>query len=270
MQHSIEFYPPRGVDGVSKLRDTVAAFSSFNPSHVSVTYGAGGSTRDKTNQTVKMMIDEYDMHTYPHLSCIGLTKKDVESMLDNYKEMGAKGIVALRGDIPETECTGDFEYASDLVEFIMDYGHFDIHVAGYPDIHPEALSSQDDIHFLAGKVKAGASTILTQYFLNPDAYFQLRDDLLKLGVDVPLVVGVMPIVSFDKLLKFSGMCGAEIPMYIRKRMEFFAGDLKSQYELGIEILSRQCEHLLKEGAPSLHFYTLNQAEPACTIWRNLL
>ncbi len=270
MQHSVEFFPPKNAAGEDRLRETVRALLPLGPEYASVTFGAGGSTRERTFSTVSLIRQDYDLEAVPHLSCIGSTEASIREILEDYRQQGIQRIVALRGDLPEGMSNpGHFEYASDLVAFIRAFGGFRIYVAGYPEVHPRAASAQEDLQHLAEKVRAGADAVITQYFYNPDAYLQLRDDLQKRGAEVPVVVGVMPIGNFEQISRFSAMCGAELPQYLRRRMEAYAGDPQSQFQLGIDLLTRQCETLLKQGAPSLHFYTLNQAEATRAIWQNL-
>ena len=270
MAHSVEFFPPKNAAGEERLRDAVTTLLPLNPEYASVTFGAGGSTRERTFATVTMIRQEYGLESVPHLSCIGSTVAGIREILEDYRAQGIHRIVALRGDLPEgMENPGHFQHAADLVAFIRRFGGFEIYVAGYPDIHPQAGSARDDVAHLVAKIKAGADAVITQYFFNPDAYLQLRDDLLRQGVEVPVVVGVMPIGNYAQIARFSAMCGADLPQYVRRRMEAYADDAQSQYEFGIDLLSRQCQLLLREGAPGLHFYTLNQAEATAAIWRNL-
>ena len=270
MRHSVEFFPPKNAAGEERLREAVSALLPLGPEYASVTFGAGGSTRERTFATVTMIREDYGLEAVPHLSCIGSTEAGIREILEDYKKQGIRRIVALRGDLPEGMTNpGHFEHAADLVAFIHRFGGFEIYVAGYPEVHPRALSAVEDLQHLAAKARAGADAIITQYFYNPDAYLQLRDDLQKLGITVPVVVGVMPMTNFEQISRFSAMCGAELPQYLRRRMEAFADDPQSQYQLGIDLISRQCENLLAQGAPSLHFYTLNQADATSAIWSNL-
>ena len=270
MAHSVEFFPPKNAAGEERLREAITALLPLGPEYASVTFGAGGSTRERTFATVTMIRQDYDLEAVPHLSCIGSTEAGIREILRDYQKQGIRRIVALRGDLPEgMENPGHFQHAADLVAFIRHFGGFDVYVAGYPEIHPRATSARDDVAHLVAKVQAGADAIITQYFFNPDAYLQLRDELQRQGVEIPVVVGVMPITNFEQISRFSAMCGADIPQYVRRRMEAYADDPQSQYQFGIDLLSRQCQLLLREGAPSLHFYTLNQAEATTAIWRNL-
>ncbi len=270
MAHSVEFFPPKNAAGEQRLQEAIRALLPLRPEYASVTFGAGGSTRERTFATVDMIRKDYALEAVPHLSCIGSTKSGIQEILEDYRTQGIQRIVALRGDLPEGMSNpGHFEYAADLVAFIRQFGGFEIYVAGYPEVHPKAISANEDLQHLVEKVQAGADAVITQYFYNPDAYLQFRDDLQRRGVEVPIVVGVMPITNFAQISRFSAMCGAELPQYLRRRMEAYGEDLQSQYQLGIELLSRQCETLLAQGAPGLHFYTLNQSEATTAIWQNL-
>ncbi|MDR7926920.1 methylenetetrahydrofolate reductase [NAD(P)H] [Acidithiobacillus thiooxidans] len=270
MAHSVEFFPPKNAAGEQRLQEAIRALLPLKPEYASVTFGAGGSTRERTFATVDMIRKDYALEAVPHLSCIGSTESGIQEILEDYRTQGIQRIVALRGDLPEGMSNpGHFEYAADLVGFIRQFGGFKIYVAGYPEVHPKAVSAEEDLQHLVEKVQAGADAVITQYFYNPDAYLQLRDDLQRRGVEVPIVVGVMPITNFEQISRFSAMCGAELPQYLRRRMEAYGEDLQSQYQFGIELLSRQCETLLAQGAPSLHFYTLNQSEATTAIWQNL-
>ena len=212
------------------------------------------------------------LDTAPHLSCIGSDKGEIRALLNGYIEMGVKRIVALRGDMPSgMRETGAFHYASELVEFIREEtgDHFHIEVAAYPEFHPQARSAEDDLQNFARKVKAGANSAITQYFFNADSYFYFIDRLEKMDVTIPVVPGIMPIINFSNLVRFSDMCGAEIPRRIRKQLEAYGDDSDSIRKFGEEVVTEMCEKLLKAGAPGLHFYTLNQAEPSLSIWKNL-
>jgi methylenetetrahydrofolate reductase (NADPH) len=270
MAHSVEFFPPKNAAGEARLREAIAALLPLGPEYASVTFGAGGSTRERTFATVEMILRDYPLEAVPHLSCIGSTPEGIREILERYRQQGVKRIVALRGDLPAgMDHPGSFQHASELVAFIRAFGGFQIFVAGYPEVHPQAPSALLGIEHLVAKVQAGANAVITQYFFNPDAYAQLRDDLERRGVAVPIIPGIMPIVNYEQIARFSAQCGAEIPRYVRLRMEAYGDDLAAQLEYGIELLSRQCETLLAQGAPDLHFYTLNQAEPTASIWRNL-
>lgn len=266
-EHSIEFFPPRGEQ---RLREVIDALLPLQPAFASVTFGAGGSTRERTFDTVRMIQAHCALEPVPHLSCISSTRDGIHEILQRYRDQGIKRIVALRGDLPEgMENPGEFHYANELVAFIKDFGGFEIHVAAYPEPHPQAISALTDLEYFVRKVKAGADVAITQYFYNNNAYYQFVEDAQRRGVDIPIVAGVMPFVSYAQVERFSKLCGAEIPRFIRERMAAYADDAASQIQFGIELVTRQCQDLLRQGVPGLHFYTLNQTEPTKTIWENL-
>ncbi|HEX6735015.1 MAG TPA: methylenetetrahydrofolate reductase [NAD(P)H] [Azonexus sp.] len=268
---SIEFFPPQTPEGVDKLRLVRAKLAALAPSFFSVTFGAGGSTRERTFAVVKEIAAEgYD--AAPHLSCIGSTRDNIRDILADYKAAGIGRIVALRGDLPSGMAeTGEFRYANELIEFIRaETGdHFSLEVAAYPEWHPQARSPQDDLDAFARKVKAGANSAITQYFFNADAYFGFVDEARARGVDVPIVPGIMPIVGFTKLARFSDACGAEIPRWMRKKFESFGDDAESIRAFGLDVVTELCERLLKGGAPGLHFYSMNQSALTIEICRRL-
>ena len=268
---SIEFFPPQTPEGVDKLRNVRAKLAELKPSFFSVTFGAGGSTRERTFAVVKEIAAEgYD--AAPHLSCIGSTRDNIRDILNEYKAAGIKRTVALRGDLPSGMAeTGEFRYANELVEFIRaETGdHFSIEVAAYPEWHPQARSPKDDLDAFARKVKAGANSAITQYFYNADAYFHFVDEARALGVDVPIVPGIMPIVGFTKLARFSDACGAELPRWMRKKFESYGDDGDSIRAFGLDVVTELCERLLKGGAPGLHFYAMNQSALTMEICRRL-
>jgi len=268
---SIEFFPPQTPEGVEKLRTVRAKLAELKPSFFSVTFGAGGSTRERTFAVVKEIAAEgYD--AAPHLSCIGSTRDNIRDILNEYKAAGIKRTVALRGDLPSGMAeTGEFRYANELVEFIRaETGDwFSIEVAAYPEWHPQARSPKDDLDAFARKVKAGANSAITQYFYNADAYFHFVDEARALGVDVPIVPGIMPIVGFTKLARFSDACGAEIPRWMRKKFESYGDDVDSIRAFGLDAVTELCERLLKGGAPGLHFYAMNQSALTTEICRRL-
>ena len=268
---SIEFFPPQTPEGVDKLRAVRAKLAELKPSFFSVTFGAGGSTRERTFAVVKEIAAEgYD--AAPHLSCIGSTRDNIREILNEYKAAGIKRTVALRGDLPSGMAeTGEFRYANELVEFIRaETGdHFSIEVAAYPEWHPQARSPKDDLDAFARKVKAGANSAITQYFYNADAYFHFVDEARALGVDVPIVPGIMPIVGFTKLARFSDACGAELPRWMRKKFESYGDDSDSIRAFGLDVVTELCERLLKGGAPGLHFYAMNQSALTMEICRRL-
>lgn len=268
---SFEFFPPHTAAGVEKLRATRQELAAVNPDFFSVTYGAGGSTRDRTMGTVLEM-QEAGLETAPHLSCIGDRREELGSLLKTYREHGVSRIVALRGDLPSgMGINGDFRYANELVEFIRaETGdHFHIEVAAYPEVHPQAESADADFEHFKRKVDAGADSAITQYFFNADAHFHFMEKCASAGITVPIVPGIMPITNFSKLARFSDACGAEIPRWIRRQLECFGDDLDSIRKFGEEVITGMCERLIAGGAPGLHFYTLNQAAPSLAIWRNL-
>jgi len=268
---SFEFFPPQTPEGVEKLAATRKKLAPLKPEFFSVTFGAGGSTQDRTVETIRQIKAE-GYNAAPHLSCVGSTRENIRTMLDTYKEMRIKRIVALRGDLPSgMHSIGEFQYANELVAFIRAQtgDHFHIEVAAYPEFHPQARSAQEDMLNFKRKVFAGADSAITQYFYNADAYFRFVEDCLKLGVTVPIVPGIMPIVKFAQLARFSDACGAEIPRWMRRKLEGYGDDSASIQEFGQDVVTALCERLLKGGAPGLHFYTLNQAAPTLAIWQRL-
>ena len=259
---SLEFFPPKTPEGAQKLRGVRQQLYALNPEFCSVTFGAGGSTQDGTLQAISEIMAEGHAAA-PHLSCIGQTRESVRERLAACRAAGVRRIVALRGDLPSGYgLGGEFRYASDLVAFIRaETGdHFHIEVAAYPEMHPQARSPQSDLQAFAAKVAAGANSGITQYFFNSDAYFRYVDDLHKMGVDVPVVPGIMPIASSSQLMRFSDACGAEIPRWIRLRLQSFGDDTASIKAFGLEVITDLCEQLANGGVPGLHFYTMNQAE----------
>lgn len=264
---SLEFFPPKTPEGADNLRAVRQQLYALKPEFCSVTFGAGGSTQDGTLQTVQAIMAE-GCPAAPHLSCIGQTRDSICERLQAYRAAGVKRIVALRGDLPSGYgMGGEFRYASDLVAFIRAEtgGHFHIEVAAYPETHPQARSPQSDLDAFAAKVKAGADAGITQYFFNSDAYFRYVDDLYKLGVDVPIVPGIMPIASSAQLMRFSDACGAEIPRWIRLRLQSFGDDTASIKAFGVDVVADLCEQLSNGGAPGLHFYTMNQAQATLAV-----
>ncbi|MBV9575119.1 MAG: methylenetetrahydrofolate reductase [NAD(P)H] [Gammaproteobacteria bacterium] len=265
---SFEFFPPKSQEGITHLMETASVLSEYNPQFFSVTFGAGGSTRVGTIDTVSLLKAKTTSQIAPHLTCIGTTREDILEILHQYQLLGVRRLVALRGDLPSTlEHTGDLRYASELVEFIREAtGHyFHIEVAAYPEIHPQAMNAADDILNLKRKFEAGADSALTQYFFNPDAYFYYLDECAKHGIDLPIVPGIMPITQFNKLVRFSELCGAEIPRWISKRLESYGDDLESVKQFGLEVVYHLCDILIAGGAPGLHFYTLNKAETCAEL-----
>lgn len=268
---SIEFFPPKTPEGAEKLRLARAKLADLGPKYFSVTFGAGGSTQDGTLQTVReIMAEGHD--AAPHLSCIGATRDSLRGLLKQFQDSGIRRVVALRGDLPSGYGgAGELRYASELVEFIrQETGDwFHIEVAAYPEMHPQARSPQDDLQAFARKVQAGANSAITQYFFNADAYFQFVDNVRKLGVDVPVVAGIMPIINSTQLMRFSDMCGAEIPRWVRLKLSSFGDDSASIKAFGLDVVSALCERLLAGGAPGLHFYSMNQAAPTTALWQRL-
>jgi methylenetetrahydrofolate reductase (NADPH) len=268
---SIEFFPPKTPEGSEKLRAVRQELYALQPQFCSVTYGAGGSTQAGTISTLKEILSE-GMPVASHFSCIGATRDSVREQLQEFKQMGVKRLVALRGDLPSGYgAGGEFQYASDLVAFIRaETGDdFKIEVAAYPEIHPQAKSPEADLQAFATKVKAGAHSAITQYFYNSDAYFRFVDDAYKLGVDIPIVPGIMPITSSTQLLRFSDACGAEIPRWIRLRLQAYGDDVASIKAFGLEVVSDLCDQLRTAGVPSFHFYSMNQSVATLAICKNL-
>jgi methylenetetrahydrofolate reductase (NADPH) len=268
---SLEFFPPRTPEGVAKLRATRRQLAQLKPAFCSVTFGAGGSTREGTLATVlEFRADGLD--AAPHISCIGGSRASIRDVLAQYRDNGIRHLVALRGDLPSgTADAGDFRYASELVAFIReetgDWFHID--VAGYPEYHPQAKSPGDDLAAFKRKIDAGANSAITQYFYNADAYWHFVDACAAAGIGVPIVPGIMPIGSFAKLARFSDNCGAEIPRWIRKKLESYGDDTVSIRAFGLDVVTELADGLLRRGAPGLHFYTLNQAALTTTIWQRL-
>ncbi|VVD70053.1 5,10-methylenetetrahydrofolate reductase [Pandoraea nosoerga] len=268
---SFEFFPPKTAEGAQKLRATRQQLFPLGPKFVSVTFGAGGSTQQGTLDTV-VEIQREGVEAAPHLSCVGSTRENIRAILSTYQQHGIRHIVALRGDLPSGMGEiGEFRYASELVEFIRaetgDWFH--IEVAAYPEYHPQAKSPRLDLEHFANKVKAGANAAITQYFFNADAYFRFVDDASRLGVNVPIVPGIMPITNYSQMMRFSEMCGAEVPRWIAKRLEGFGDDRESIRAFGLDVVSALCERLLAGGAPGLHFYTLNAASATKAMWQRL-
>ncbi len=268
---SFEFFPPATPDGVAKLRATREQLARLGPRFFSVTYGAGGSTRDRTLETV-LEIKAAGHSAAPHISCIGSTRESVQKTLATYREHGIRHLVALRGDLPSgTADVGEFRYANELVEFIRaatgDWFH--VEVAAYPEYHPQARTPGEDIANFKRKIDAGADSAITQYFFNAAGYYHFVDGVHAAGVEVPIVPGIMPILSFSKLARFSDACGAEIPRWIRRKLESFGDDSASIRAFGLDVVTDLCADLLAHGAPGLHFYTLNQASLTKAIWQRL-
>ncbi len=272
-RYSFEFFPAKTEAGHEKLLSTARELAAYKPDFFSCTYGAGGSTRDRTLNTVLQLDGEVKVPTAPHLSCVGDSKAELRELLNLYKNAGIKRIVALRGDLPSGMglASGELRYANELVRFIREEtgDHFHIEVAAYPEMHPQARNAEDDIANFVRKAKAGASSAITQYFFNADSYFYFVERVRKLGVDIPVVPGIMPITNYSKLARFSDACGAEIPRWVRKQLEAYGDDSDSIRAFGEQVVSEMCERLLQGGAPGLHFYSMNLAAPSLAIWNNL-
>ncbi len=268
---SFEFFPPNTPEGKDKLRAATAELALLKPKFFSVTYGAGGSTRERTLDTV-LDIRTLGHAAAPHISCVASTHENIREWLQRYKDNGIKHLVALRGDLPSgIAAAGEFRYANELVEFIRrEFGDtFHIEVAAYPEFHPQAKSAQDDLVNFKRKVDAGASSAITQYFYNADAYYRFIDECTAKGISIPIVPGIMPIGRFSQLARFSDACGAEIPRWMRKKFEGYGDDADSIRAFGLDVVTALCEDLLKNDAPGLHFYTLNQAALTTAIWQRL-
>ncbi len=270
---SFELFPPKTAQGFDKLKANVETLNTLKPAFFSVTYGAGGSTQQRTFETVDWLWDQ-QIDTAPHLSCIGADRDEILQILERYRDKGLHRVVALRGDLPSGIGLGDLgelNHANQLVALIREHfgEHFHIEVAAYPEFHPQSSSPKQDLKHFKNKVDAGANSAITQYFYNPDAYFRFLDDCQRLQIDIPIVPGVMPITNSLQLGRFSDACGAEIPRWIRKRLEGYGEDLESIRSFGTEVVTALCERLLSGGAPGLHFYTMNQAEPTTQIWQAL-
>jgi len=270
--YSFEFFPPKTEEGINKLAATSKALAAVQPRFFSVTFGAGGSTRDRTFGTVTDLQTHSGIVTAPHLSCISSTRENIREILHGYRDKGINHIVALRGDMPSgVGEAGEFRFANELVTFIREEtgDHFHIEVAAYPEYHPQATSPDRDLENFKRKVEAGASSAITQYFYNPDAYFRFIDRCNSVNIDIDIVPGIMPITNYHQLARFSDACGAEIPRWIRKRLEAYGENLEAIRAFGEEVVTSLCAQLLEKGAPGLHFYTLNRAGPALAIWDNL-
>jgi len=268
---SIEFFPPKTPEGVEKLRQARQQLAQLHPKFFSVTFGAGGSTRDRTLETV-LEIQSEGLAAAPHLSCVGSTGENIREILETFRSNGIRHIVALRGDLPSGMADpGEFRYANELVSFIrQETGDwFEIEVAAYPETHPQARNYREDLLNFKRKVDAGANAAITQYFFNADAYFNFVDDCAELGVTLPIVPGIMPISNYSQLSRFSAMCGADIPRWLARKMESYSDDTASIKAFGLDFMTGLCERLIEGGAPGLHFYTLNQAGLTTTLWQRL-
>lgn len=270
--YSVELFPPKGSKGEARLRETLTHLADLQPAFFSVTFGAGGTTRSGTLETAKTAAAITGRPAVPHLSCIEGTKTSISDILDKYSAAGVKRIVTLRGDLPEgMEKPGVFNHASELVAFVRERHGRDFHleVAAYPEFHPEAASPNADLDNFVRKIEAGADSAITQYFYNADAYFNFCEEVAAKGIDVPIVPGIMPINDFTQISRFSAMCGAGIPRWIRQKMEAYGNDLTSVRAFGLEVVARMCERLLAGGAPGLHFYSLNKHELTTALWHDL-
>lgn len=269
---SFEFFPPRSPEAVGKLQTTRDRLARLKPEYFSVTFGAGGSTRERTFETVTDIRTATGITGVPHISCIGIPLAEIRSILNTYRDADIRHLVALRGDLPSGSVGyGELRYANELVEFIRrETGdHFHIEVAAYPEVHPQSATAKQDIDNFCRKAKAGANAAITQYFYNPEAYFRFVDDVHKQGVDIPICAGVMPIISHTQLVRFSDACGADIPRWILQRLRDFGDDRMAIRAFGVDVTTRLCERLIEGGAPALHFYTMNQYEAAEAILHNL-
>lgn len=270
---SFEFFPPKTDKGMEKLYVTQDKLAAKKPAFFSVTYGAGGSTRERTLNTVFGCQERTGSPVAPHLACVGDTREHLVELIQLYQSKGIQRIVSLRGDMPSGMglSSGDLAYASDLVALIRaETGdHFHLEVAAYPEVHPQAKSADDDLNNFFTKVNAGANSAITQYFFNIDAFYDFKNRCAQRNVTIPIFPGIMPITNFSSLVRFSDMCGAEIPRWIRKRLESYGDDLASIGQFGEEVVTRLCQQLLAMDCPGLHFYTLNQAEPTLALWNNL-
>jgi methylenetetrahydrofolate reductase (NADPH) len=269
--YSFEFFPPNTDEGAEKLAQTAAQLAQLKPKFFSVTYGAGGSTQARTLKAV-LDLRAAGYAAAPHISCIGSTQAGLRATLQQYKDNGIKHLVALRGDLPSgTAAAGEFHYANELVAFIRKEfsDHFHIEIAAYPEYHPQAKSARDDLANFKRKVDAGADSAITQYFYNADAYYHFIDQCEAVKITIPIVPGIMPIGRFSQLARFSDACGAEIPRWMRKKFESYGDDTASIRAFGLDVVTQLCDDLLSNGAPGLHFYTLNQAGLTTTIWQRL-
>ena len=272
-RYSFEFFPTKTDAGHEKLLATARQLATYNPDFFSCTYGAGGSTRDRTLNTVLQLESEVKVPAAPHLSCVGDSKDDLRGLLAQYKAAGIKRIVALRGDLPSGMgmASGEMRHANDLVEFIREEtgDHFHIEVAAYPEMHPQARNFEDDLNNFVRKANAGADSAITQYFFNADSYFYFVERVRAMGVNIPIVPGIMPITNYSKLARFSDACGAEIPRWIGQRMRAYGDDADSLREFAADFVAQLCERLIAGGAPALHFYTLNLSKPTLAVLQRL-
>ncbi|MBA4284982.1 MAG: methylenetetrahydrofolate reductase [NAD(P)H] [Xanthomonadaceae bacterium] len=275
LQFSFELFPPRTPEGVAKLPGIAASLAAVKPKYFSVTYGAGGSDQDGTYDTVVKVVEKTGIEAAPHLTCVGSSRARIAALLDRYKAAGVKRIVALRGDLPATAigtgAPGDFHYANELVSFIRErHGDsFQLEVAAYPEMHPQARHPDADFDAFRRKVDAGAHAAITQYFYVADAYFDFLERCARAAISIPVIAGIMPITNHAQLTRFSAACGADIPRWVRLRLEQLQDDKAALQDFGVEVVGRLCETVLKGGAPGIHFYTLNQVEPTMRLWKQL-
>ena len=275
LSFSFELGPPRTPEAADKLPAVIARLAEVKPDYFSVTYGAGGSTQEGTYETIMSVIRLTGIDAAPHLTCVGSTRAHVAAQLRRYREAGVKRIVALRGDLPATAMSaaapGEFQYANELVSFIRkEHGDgFKIEVAAYPEMHPQAAKPSEDFEYFRRKVEAGADAALTQLFYNADVYFDFMERCEKAGIKIPVVPGIMPITSFANTMRFCSGCGADLPRWVRLRLEELQDDKPALHEFGLSVVTRLCQTLLSGGAPGLHFYTINQAGPTLRLWENL-
>ena len=268
---SFEFFPPRTEEGDLKLNKTIKTLSEFNPEFFSVTFGAGGSTKAKTLETV-LTIEASNNNGVPHLSCISASKEEIRNLLNEYKSHDIKHVIALRGDNPSGAIShGDFKYANELISFIREETgeYFNIQAGAYPEYHPEAESATDDLNNFKRKIEAGANSAITQFFFNADAYFRFVEECQKVSISVPIIPGIMPIYNIKQLSRFASNCGAEIPRWLRLKLESYDDDIQSLRDYGVDVISELCETLVQYGVPGIHFYTLNESKIVSKIIKNI-
>ncbi len=275
LSFSFELFPPRTPEGAARLPATIAQLAALKPDYFSITHGAGGSDQEGTYETLLTVVEHTGVEAAPHLTCVGSTRAHVAEQLERYRDAGVKRIVALRGDLPATALSaaapGEFHYANELVSFIREkHGDaFTIEVAAYPEMHPQADRPSEDFEHFRRKVEAGADAALTQLFYNADAYFDFVERCDKAGIKIPIVPGIMPITSYANTMRFCNGCGADLPRWVRLRLEELEDTKPALLDFGLSVVTRLCETLLRNGAPGLHFYTINQAGPALRLWENL-
>ncbi|MBN2866196.1 MAG: methylenetetrahydrofolate reductase [NAD(P)H] [Thiotrichales bacterium] len=269
---SLEFFPPRTEPGMEKLKTIIEGYKAINPEYMSVTYGAGGTTQEKTLETVRYIQQNTGFDSAPHLTCVGASEESVSKLLDTYSDLGIKRIVALRGDLPSGMMDpGEFKYASDLVKFIKATrgDEFHLEVAAYPETHPQARNCDIGIKWFKHKVEQGADSAITQYFYNVDSYLYFIDNCERNGIDLPIIPGIMPITNYENLIRFSEGCGAEVPRWLKCRLESFEDDKESLMAFGQDVVTEMAQKLLDAGAPGIHFYSMNQLEPCLQIAQSL-